>query len=268
MKTILITGSNSGIGKACVDLFAKNNYQVIATMRDTSKAKKLNWPKNVDVQELDVTNYAQAKKIKNYILKTYKRLDILLNNAGYGIIGAVETYSQKDLEGQFKTNVFAPLELIKLFLPEMRHDNQGTIINVTSIGGRISFPYFGSYNASKHAMDVFSQALHMELQKTNIKIKVIEPGFTQTNFAKNGMKTSETSIDYYEEGQHELEQAMKQGQNGTPPEEIAELIYEASQDESNQLRYSGGNLAKPLLIMKKLLPQSVFEKLILKKIKT
>ena len=143
------------------------------------------------------------------------------------------------IEDQFKTNVFAPLELIKLFLPEMRHDNQGTIINVTSIGGRISFPYFGAYNASKHALDVFSQALHMELKRTNIRIKVIEPGFTQTNFAKSSMKTSEVSIDYYNEGQHELEDAMKVGEDGTPPSEIAELVYKASQDESNQLRYSG-----------------------------
>jgi short-subunit dehydrogenase len=268
MKTILITGASSGIGKATVELFAKKNYQVIATMRDPSKAKSFNWPKNVDVQELDITNYAQAKKVKNYILKTYKRLDILLNNAGYGIIGAVETYSQKDLEGQFRTNVFAPIELIKQFLPEMRKDNQGTIINVTSIGGRISFPYFGAYNASKHALDVFSQALHMELQRTKIKVKVIEPGFTQTNFAKSGMKTSEMSIEYYNEGQHELEDVMKVGEDGTPPSEIAELIYSASQDDSNKLRYAGGNLAKPLLIMKKLLPQTLFEKIILKKIKT
>ena len=268
MKTILITGASSGIGKACVELFAKHNYQIIATMRNTKKAKEFKWPKNVDVQELDITNYAQVKKVKNYILKEYKRLDILLNNAGYGIIGAVETYSQQDLEGQFKTNVFAPVEIIKSFLPEMRKDNQGTIINVTSIGGRISFPYFGAYNASKHALDVFSQALHMELKRTNIKIKVIEPGFTQTNFASSGMKTSELPIDFYEDGQQELEQAMKQGEDGTPPEEIAQLIYDASQDDSNQLRYAGGNLAKPLLIMKKFLPQSVFEKLILKRIKT
>lgn len=268
MKTILITGSSSGIGKECVELFAKNNYQVIATMRNTKKAKEFNWPKNVDVQELDTTNYAQIKKIKNYILKEYKRLDILLNNAGYGIIGAVETYSQQDIENQFKTNVFAPIEIIKAFLPEMRHDNQGTIINVTSIGGRITFPYFGAYNASKHALDVFSQALHMELQRTNIKVKVIEPGFTQTNFATSSMKTSELPIEFYEEGQQELEQAMRQGDSGTHPKEIAQLIYEASQDTSNQLRYAGGNLAKPLLYMKKILPHSIFEKLVLKKIKT
>ncbi len=268
MKTILITGANSGIGKECVKLFAKNNYQVIATVRNVKKAKDLDFPQNVDIQELDVTNFAQAKKVKNYILKKYKRLDILLNNAGFGIIGAVETYSQEDLEKQFKTNLFAPIELIKLFLPEMRHDNQGTIINITSIGGRITFPYFGAYNASKHSLDVFSEALHMELKRTNIKVKIIEPGFTQTNFAKSSMKKSSLPIDFYEETQYELEETMKNGTSGSDPKEIAQAIYDASQDESKKLRYSAGNLAKPLLALRKFLPQSIFEKLILKKIKT
>ena len=267
MKTILITGASSGIGKATTKYFSENGWRVIATIRDKNKTREnFGFNENVEIfGGVDTTKIKTIKDVKNKIIKKFKYVDVVLNNAGFGIIGSIESCNDNEIRSIFEVNVFGYLNIIKEFLPIMRKRNSGTIINITSIGGRITFPFFGYYNATKHSIDSISEALWYELEDTNIKVKVIEPGFTNTSFATKGMKKGSIKIPFYDKKIDKLENKMKKGTNnkeGTSPELIAKLIFKAANDKSTKLRYHKGSLSGPLLFFNKYLPEKIFMNLL------
>ncbi|MBS3158856.1 SDR family oxidoreductase [Candidatus Woesearchaeota archaeon] len=264
MKTILITGASSGIGKSTVELFAKKAWNVVATMRDPSKAKEFNWPENVLVLKLDVTNKKEILNARKKAEEKFGNIDVLVNNAGYALIGAIETCSEKQIRDQFETNFFGAVNVIKEFLPRMRERNSGTLINISSIAGKAVFPHYGYYCATKCSIEAVSEALWYNLIHTSVRVKIIEPGTIQTQFYAKGMEIGEIKIPFYEKTADKQLTGIKT-EGRTDPKVIAELIYKAATDNSRKLRYHAGQFSTSLLLLRKILPDSAFMWLVRKK---
>jgi NADP-dependent 3-hydroxy acid dehydrogenase YdfG len=236
-KTVLITGASSGIGEATARYFLEKGWNVAATMRspiDTS-----NWPmaKNVICPRLDVTLPETIDSAVRETIERFGRIDVLVNNAGYALMGPIEGVTPKQLEHQFRTNVFGLVSTIQTVLPIMRQQNSGTIINVASIGGRLAFPLISAYHATKWAVEGLSESIRYELRRFNIQVKIIEPGGIKTNFIDRG-STWASHPDY-----DDLSERVKQFTAGLNdslpgPEGVAKAIYQAANDRSGRLRYS------------------------------
>ena len=264
MKTIFITGSSSGIGKATVELFAKKGWNVAATMRNPSKAKDFDWPENVLVIKMDVTYKKSIIAARKIAEKKFGSVDVVVNNAGYALIGAIETCSEKQIKELFETNLFGAVNVVKEFLPGMRERNSGVIVNLSSIAGKAVFPHYGYYCATKHAVEAVSEALWYNLSSTNVRVKIIEPGPIQTSFYGKNMVLGDVKIPFYDKTNDLLLNSI-QHEGRTDPRVIAELIYQAATDNSKKLRYHGGKLSGFVLLARKLLPDYIFMRLVKRK---
>jgi NADP-dependent 3-hydroxy acid dehydrogenase YdfG len=182
-KTILITGSSSGIGKATARLFQRAGWNVIATMRSPEKETELSALPNVLVARLDVQDSASIAVAVSAGIERFGRIDVLLNNAGYGAYGLLEATPMEKISRQFDVNVIGLLETTKAVLPHLRASKSGTIINISSIGGKMAFPLGTLYHGTKFAVEGLSEALHYELSAIGVSVKIVEPGFVKTDFA-------------------------------------------------------------------------------------
>ncbi len=183
-STILITGASSGIGKATAKLFHDKGWNVIATMRKPEAEEGLSALDNVLVTRLDVTDEGSIKAAVDAGLERFGKIDALLNNAGYGAYGPLEAFPLESVRRQFDTNVIGLLATIQAVLPHMRAAKAGVIVNVSSIGGKITFPMGTLYHGSKFAVEGLSEALHYELEPIGIKTKIVEPGGNQNRFCR------------------------------------------------------------------------------------
>ncbi len=262
-KIILITGSSSGIGKATVELFASKGWQVAATMRDVT-ASPFNDLENVRSYKLDVTNDIQVQSAFKQVIKDLGGIDVVVNNAGYGLDGVFEAIDDSNITKQFDTNVFGLMKVTRAAIQHMRPKKSGTIIQISSMGGRLTFPLYSVYHASKWAVEGFSESLHYELNQFGIKIKIIEPGAIKTAFyGTNRVFVKPQKNIGYDSLVSKVEKlAIRSGNNGVPPETVAKTIYKAATSRSNKLRYAAGNPAPILLYMRKLLPERLFYKII------
>lgn len=268
-QTVFITGGSSGIGLATVRLFAQKGWSVATTTRHPERFPDIPEKENITVIRLDLADPQSIEQAKQEAVEKLGEVSVLINNAGYGLMGPVEGCTIEQIRHQFEVNVLGVMHLVQLFLPEMRERESGTILSVTSIGGRMTFPYFGAYNAAKHALESFHEALWYELRRLpNIRIKVMEPGFTQTNFATKGMMMGKNDIPFYRESLQTLEKNLRTGQDGSDPEVIARALYAAAQDSSPKLRYHAGHLSTTLLTLRKILPDGLFRRMILRFITT
>ncbi len=260
-KTIFITGASSGLGKATAKLFQEKGWNVIATMRKPENETELTSLENVKVIALDVTNSSQINETINQVLKT-ENVDVVLNNAGYGLIGPLESFSEEQIENQLQTNLFGVINVTRAFVPYFRERKSGTFINITSTFGLLGYPTCSIYNASKFAVDGFSEGLAYELGQFGIKVKVVAPGGMQTDFAGRSLQG----------GLHEAYQGLiakvsegyseEQIANYTKAETVAEIIYNAATDEKNQLRYIAGNDANELYNERlSISPENQFQKM-------
>lgn len=257
-KTVLITGTSSGIGKATVELFSQRGWNVVATLRNPEKASDLASLKGVTVLRLDVTDSATIRDAIAQIGERFVKLDTVVNNAGYALVGAFEASTPAQIERQFATNVFGLMEVTRAVLPLFRAQGDGTIVNVASVGGRITFPLYSLYHATKWAVEGFSESLHYELAPLGIRVKIIEPGPIKTDFydrsqdllSQPGLTAYNDSIDRV------MPKLQKSGISGAPPELVAKVIYRAANDRSQRLRYSANSAL--LLTLRKILPDSWF----------
>lgn len=260
-KTIFITGASSGLGKAAARLFHEKGWSVIATMRHPEKETELTSLENVKVIALDVTNSLQIKQTINQVLET-ENIDVVLNNAGYGLIGPLESFSEEQIENQLQTNLFGVINVTRAFVPYFRERKSGTFINITSTFGLLGYPTCSIYNASKFAVDGFSEGLAYELAQFGIKVKVVAPGGMQTDFAGRSLQG----------GLHEAYQGLiakvsegyseEQIANYTKAETVAQIIYDAATDEKNQLRYIAGKDANELYNERlSVTPENQFQKM-------
>ncbi|MBT8215902.1 MAG: SDR family oxidoreductase [Acidimicrobiia bacterium] len=249
-QTILITGASSGIGKAAAKLFADRGWNVAATMRNPDDGADFADLDNVLVARLDLLDSDSIQSAVAAAQERFGRIDVLLNNAGYGAYGPLEATPMEVLRRQFDVNLFGLVETIQAVLPVMRAQRSGTIVNVSSVGGRITYPLGSLYHGSKWAVEGLSEAMHYELAPLGIRVKLVEPGGVNTDFGgRSFVFTQNPELTDY---QPLVDAAIAAMETGTPsgnqePEEVAEVILIAATDDTMQLRYISGDGAKALL---------------------
>ncbi len=252
MKTIVITGSSSGIGKATAKYFAEKGWKVAATMRKPENETELNQLENVSLYALDVTDEASIAAATEQILSDFGTVDVVLNNAGYAVAGAFEGATPEQIRRQFDTNVLGLMSVTQAFLPHFRANGVGLFLNVSSIGGRVTFPFLSLYHGTKWAVEGFSESLSYELSEFGIQVKIIEPGGVDTDFSGRSMAfTAKGGLTAYDEllGKFQTN-AGKSGLARSTAEFLAEGIYKATTDGKNQLRYLIGTDAEQVYGMR------------------
>ncbi|WP_210731937.1 SDR family oxidoreductase [Hydrogenophaga sp. PAMC20947] len=250
MKTILITGASSGIGRATALHFQAAGWNVAATMRKPADGKDLAGLERVAVLPLDVTDRASIEAAIQATLDRFGGIDVLLNNAGYGLAGPMEAVEPAQLERQFATNVFGPVYTMQACLPHFRARSSGLIINVTSIGGRLALPFNSLYHGTKFGLEGISESLALELQPLGIQVKLVEPGGVRTDFAGRSLdfmqKPGLSAYDASLQGAMSVFRDPARGQNYSDPAQIATVIYAAATDGKPQFRYLAGDDAKEM----------------------
>lgn len=238
-KTIFITGASSGLGKAAARLFQSKGWNVIATMRNPEKEQELKLLENVTLLQLDVTKSEQVKEIVSKAM-TLHPVDVVLNNAGYGLIGPLEALTDEQINAQIQTNLFGVINVTKAIVPHLRQKRSGVVINVTSSFGLLSFPTCSVYSASKFAVDGFSEGLAHELAQFGILVKVVAPGGMQTDFTGRSMQGG--MHEAYEQLVAKVSEGYSEEQVAgyTKAEEVAQIIFDAATDGKDQLRYVAG----------------------------
>jgi len=260
-KTILITGASSGIGQQAALLFQRQGWNVAATMRSPHQDTTLRQLPNVICPALDVTDTASIQTAITATIEQFGAIDVILNNAGYGLIGAFESFTQEQIERQFHTNLFGLMAVTRCALPQLRSRRQGLIINVASFAGRSIFPMYSVYHASKWAVEGFSESLQYELAGHGIRVKIIEPGIVRTAFwGRSTDRTNATGVnDYDTYGQPVLDLIDNAaGIIATRPEEVANAIWKAATDDSKRLRYVVGVDAHLTLSARRLLSEGAY----------
>ena len=268
-KVALITGASSGIGKEAAKLLIENDYAVYGAARSVERMHDLKQA-GVRILEMDVSNDESIVKGMNEILNNEKRMDVLINNAGYGSYGALEDVPISEARYQFEVNVFGLARLTQLVLPYMRKQHSGKIINISSVGGRLGEPHGAWYHAAKFAVEGLSDSLRMELKQFNIDVVVIQPGAIKTewnrisreNLVKMSGNTAYGSLAKKHVGM--LEKADK---GGSEPNVIAKVILKAITSDKPKTRYAAGSQAKMVLFMRKMLSDRMFDKLMLSQMK-
>jgi NAD(P)-dependent dehydrogenase (short-subunit alcohol dehydrogenase family) len=273
-KVALVTGSSSGIGFETSLMLARAGFNTYASMRNLEKskniteiAKKEKLP--LQVVQLDVNNDGSVKDAIVKIIKTDQRIDVLINNAGYGLFGSVEDTSIEEIKAQFETNFFGVVRVTQQVLPLMRRQNSGTIVNVSSVGGRIGLPALSAYHSTKFALEGLSESIAFELEPFGIRVVIIEPGVIRTNIL-NSSSSAKKALDpkspYFSLSQNLNDnfKSMMESESSSSPEEVAKVILQAVTSENPRLRYSVGDDAANLIHARENMPDKEFRKMIMK----
>ena len=260
-KVILITGASTGIGRETVKLFQAKNWKVAATMRrpEESDLQKI---ADVECFRLDVTDVASIKSAITETLEKFGRIDVVVNNAGYGVVGPFEATTLEQIDRQFQTNVIGLMNVCREIIPYFREQKRGYIVNIASVGGRMTFPLYSPYHATKWAVEGFSESLQYELDQFNIRVKIIEPGPIKSDFYDRSQviarKEGLTAYDHFVD--RVVPNLQKAGAEAPDGSVVAEAIYEAVTDDSRRVRY--GVNTKGILALRRLLPDRVYRRLI------
>ena len=247
-KTIFITGTSSGIGKATAKYFHQQGWNVIATMRKPENESELKEDSRLKILALDVESPQSIEAAIQQGISHFGKVDVLLNNAGYGAYGPLEAGTDQEIRRQYNVNFFGVIDCIKAILPHFKSNKNGMIINITSIGGLMTLPLFGVYNSSKFALEGLSEGLWFDLKPFGIKVKVIEPGGIKTDFAGRSMNMFDLSnfpeYNTYSQTIVEKFQKPEYAKNFGTPEMVAGVIFQAATDGKDTLRYLAGKDAK------------------------
>jgi NADP-dependent 3-hydroxy acid dehydrogenase YdfG len=248
-NTILITGASSGIGKETAKLFQSKGWNVIATMRNPENETELSALEHILVTKLDVLDLASIENAVDQGIQAFGKIDVLLNNAGYGAYGALEAFSRDNIIRQFNTNVIGLLDVTKALLPHFRTNKSGTIVNISSIGGKVSFPLGTLYHGTKFAVEGISEALSYEVEQFGGKVKIIEPGAIATDFTGRSIDISndENLVEYQPLLGKVMAAVEAMFGNASPASVVAGVIYDAATDGTNQLRYTAGEDARQIV---------------------
>jgi len=260
-KVVLITGASSGIGKSVATFLQDKGCKVYGTSRNPKNIKDFTFELiALDVLKLDTINNAI-----NYIIQKEGRLDILVNNAGMGITGPVEDTPTEEMRAVFNTNLFGAIDVMKAVLPQMRSQKSGIIINVTSIAGYMGLPFRGLYSASKGALETVTEAVSMEVQNFGIKAVNIAPGDFATNIAAGRYHTPVFKNSAYKQKyQENLDLMDAHVDDGMDPIEMAKSIYKIINTKKPKLHYKVGNfMQKFSIVLKRILPDRIYERLLM-----
>ena len=265
-KVAVVTGSSSGIGFETSLALAREGYFTFATMRDVKKAdavKKITEEENLPLKviELDVDNEDSVENAIKSIIDEKQRIDVLVNNAGWGIWGTGEDVSLEEFREQFETNFFSIVRLIQKVAPTMRKQGSGDIVNISSIAGRIGFPVSTAYISSKFALEGFSESLRFELGEFGINVIIIEPGVIKTNFfdSMRTAKKADVGETYRDITLKVITGVKMMAEMGTHPKEVANVIINSIKEEKPLPRYVVGNDAAMFLEAKKMKTDIEFE---------
>ncbi|UTW63497.1 SDR family oxidoreductase [bacterium SCSIO 12741] len=241
-KTVLITGSSTGIGRATALKFQQEGWNVIATMRSPEKEEELNQLDHVLVTRLDVLDLDSINQAIETGIEAFGGIDVLVNNAGYGAYGPLESFPRENIVRQFNTNVIGLLDVTRAILPHMRSRQAGTIINISSIGGKMTFPLGSLYHGTKFAVEGISEALNYETSQFGVKIKIVEPGAIATDFGGRSFDfQNDESLAEYQSTVQTLYAAFENlGGNASPASLVGDVIYTAASDGTTQIRYTAG----------------------------
>ncbi len=261
-KVVLITGASSGLGKATANFLAEQGYLVYGTCRNPKKYE------NPDKYQLIPLNLNEVNTIQNavdIVMKNEERIDILINNAGTGIIGPVEELEMSAIQSNFETNLFGPLKLIQTILPQMRKQQNGFIINITSIGCTIGLPYRGGYSASKGALSLLTEAIRMEVSSFGINVCTVSPGdFISDIASRRYYAPLKKESPYNEIYKKNLKTINEHVNSGIKPDIIVKKIFQILNSKNPKVHYSVGSpLQKFSVILKGILPSRLFEKLLI-----
>lgn len=259
-KTIFITGASSGIGRASAHYFHERGWNVVATMRSPARAAELADMERVLVTRLDVLDAQSIASAHEAASSAFGGVDVLLNNAGYGAYGPLEAFSMERIERQFATNVTGLLAVTKAFLPDFRAAKAGVIVNISSIGGLMTFPLGTLYHGTKFAVEGLSEALHYELEAFGVRVKIVEPGMIKTDFGGRSFDFchDESLMEYQRTVQKLFAYWAKIGASPAEPRLVAEVIWAAVHDETGALRFRAGADAEALLTKRKQQDEDTF----------
>lgn len=259
-KTVLITGTSSGIGRAIAEHFSRENWNVAATMRSPEEQQDLARFDNVKLYKLDVVDKESIKLVIQAAINDFGKIDVIVNNAGYGAVGIFEKATDEQIRKQFDVNVFGAMNVIREILPHFRERKDGTIINITSVGGLVTFPVYSVYHATKWALDGFGESLHFELKPLGIRVKNIEPGAIKTDFYTRSRELfkNDNITDYDRYEQVCLKNILSAGADAPPPSVVAKKVFQAANSKSYKLRYPVGNQSPLMLFVRRVLPNSWF----------
>lgn len=243
-QTIFITGASSGIGKATAHYFHDRGWNVVATLRNPTQAGDLADLPGVLVTRVDVTDGSSIAAAVDAAHARFGGIDVLLNNAGYGAYGPLEAFDMEGIRRQFDTNVIGLLEVTKAVLPSMRAQGKGVIVNISSIGGRMTFPLGSLYHGTKFAVEGLSEALHYELEPLGIRVKIVEPGMIATDFSGRSFDFRQTpELTDYQPVVDKLFAVLgspEMAATASPPSVVSEAIWAAVTDATPRLRYTAG----------------------------
>ena len=262
LKTIFITGASTGLGRAAAKLFAAKGWKVIATMRDPKKETELQHIENISLLRLDVTKPEQILEAAQAAIATGD-IDVVFNNAGYGLAGPMEGITDEQLVREVDTNLLGVLRVTQAFIPHFREKKSGLFITTTSIGGLVAFPFNSVYHATKWALEGWSESMAFELNKFGIGIKTVSPGGISTDFTSRSLVMA--SHPAYKELTDKVMAAFVDPQrvaNHSTAEQIAEVVYEAATDGKDKLRYVAGADAQALYAQRLQVGDEVFRKAI------
>jgi short-subunit dehydrogenase len=252
----LVTGASSGIGYATATALQNAGFRVFGTSRRPVAEKS----DGVTMLTCDVTDDASVAKMVDDVLANAGRIDLLVNNAGVGVIGGAEESSIAQAQMLFDVNVFGVMRVTKAVLPTMRRQRKGRIINISSILGLIPSPYNAIYSSSKHAIEGYSESLDHELRTLGIRVVLVEPGNTNTAFEKNKTKPDQALSIYDSARTHTEQFMMKSVEEGDAPEIVAETVLKAASAALPNRRYPAGKMARQVRMLRRFVPESAFDK--------
>lgn len=259
-KTILITGASSGIGKATAQYFHNEGWNVVATMRHPENETELHSLDGVLVSKLDVLNLESIEHAISEGINTFGSIDVLLNNAGYGAYGPLEAFPRENMIRQFNTNVIGLLDVSRAILPHFRKHKTGKIINISSIGGKMTFPLGALYHGTKHAVEGISEALSFEVEAFGGQVKIVEPGMISTDFATRSFDfQNNTELTEYQDLIGKVMNGFAEfGSAASPASTVAKVIFQAANDHSTTMRYRAGEDAHQILDARKSTNEDAF----------
>ncbi|MEU2287079.1 oxidoreductase [Streptomyces sp. NPDC013178] len=257
----IVTGASSGIGKETALALVAAGFTVVGTSRDTSRVTPLD---GVTFLGLDVASDASVAAAVQEVSERFGRIDVLVNNAGVGSMGAAEETSLAQTQGMFETNVFGVMRMVNEVLPHMRAQRRGRIINISSVLGFLPQPYMAAYAASKHAIEGYTESLDHEVRDHGVRALIVEPAYTRTGFEANSAKP-DTPLHVYAKQRQTVDRVMAEAvRGGDAPAVVAQAIVAAATDAKPKPRYTAGPLARRARVLRRLAPAAVFDKQIRK----
>ncbi|MDX2163370.1 MAG: oxidoreductase [bacterium] len=263
-QIVLVTGASSGIGSATAQYLAEQGFYVFAAARRIDRLEALRTPA-IEPLAMDVTSDEDVKRAIQHILSSKGRIDVLVNNAGYALYGAVEEVSLEDAAYQLNVNVLGLMRVTQAVLPIMRQQRTGIIVNLSSVAGKVSTPFAGWYAASKHAVEALSDALRLEVKRLGIRVVIIEPGSIKTEFGDIALRElhKASTIDDYVPMAASFDKLISNSFRNAPgPDIIAKAIHKAVISQGQHARYALPNDSRMFIFLRRLLSDRVFDALL------